>query len=196
MYTVVGHLRSRTFRLVWALEELGQPYELQSATPQSTEIRAVNPFGKIPALIDEDTTLTDSVAILTYLSDKHGALTHPAGTLDRARQDAVTFAILDELDAPVWSYAKHSFAMPEKRRVPAVKDSLKWEFSRGAANLISRLGDGPHLMGETFTIPDILATHIGNWATKAGFPIDGAYAAYLDRMRTRQAYLRADARDA
>jgi len=196
MYTVLGHLRSRTFRVVWALEELDQPYDLQQATPQSPEIRAVNPFGKIPALIDGDTTLTDSAAILTYLSDKYGALTHPAGTLERARQDALTFAILDEMEAPVWSYAKHSFAMPEEHRVPAVKDSLKWEFSRGTNALTQRLGEGPYLMGDTFTIADIIATHVGNWATKAGFPITDDYTTYLNHTRARPAYQRADARDA
>lgn len=196
MYTVVGHLRSRTFRVLWVLEELAQPYTHQSATPQSAEIRAVNPFGKIPALVDGDTTLTDSVAILTYLADKHGALTHPSGTLERAQQDALTFAILDEMEAPLWSYAKHSFALPEEHRVPAVKDTLKWEFARGTENLLKRTGDGPYLTGDTFTITDIIATHLGTWATKAKFPISDAYQSYLDQTRTRAAYRRTDAIDA
>ena len=72
MYTVIGHPQSRALRVIWALEELGQPYELVKAMPRSEEILKYNPLGKIPALIDGEDVLTDSVAIMTYLADKHG----------------------------------------------------------------------------------------------------------------------------
>ena len=72
MYKVYGTLNTRTLRVLWTLEELGQPYELIECKPQSDVIRAVNPTGKVPALQDGDDTITDSVAIMTYLADKHG----------------------------------------------------------------------------------------------------------------------------
>ena len=83
MYTVVGAPMTRSFRVLWALEELGQPYELIPALPQSPEILEVTDSGKVPALIEGDAVLTDSTAIITYLADKHGSLTAPAGTLAR-----------------------------------------------------------------------------------------------------------------
>ena len=84
MYTVIGGTKSRAFRVMWMLEELGQPYTLNPAAPRSEEARKYNPSGKIPALVDGDEVLTDSLAIMTYLADKHGALTAPAGTPERA----------------------------------------------------------------------------------------------------------------
>lgn len=99
MYEVYGVVPSRAFRVLWMLEELGQPYELIQTGPRSEEIFALNPLGKIPAMKVDNTVLTDSTAIMTYLADKHGGCTHPAGTLERAQQDALTVEILDEFDA-------------------------------------------------------------------------------------------------
>ena len=59
-------------RVLWALEELGLEYIHHSAAPRSEQVRALNPLGKIPILVDGDAVLTDSTAILTYLADKHG----------------------------------------------------------------------------------------------------------------------------
>lgn len=188
MYTVIGGVASRAFRVLWMLEELGAAYEHRPAGPRSDEVRALNPSGKIPVLIDDGHTLTDSSAILTYLADKHQALTYPAGTIDRARQDAYTFAILDELDAVLWTAARHSFVLPEAERVPEVKDSLKQEFSRNVAQLMDRM-PGPFLMGEMMTVPDVILTHCGNWAVSANFPGPGpGFANYLSNMRARPAY--------
>ena len=84
MYRVIGTVKSRAFRVLWMLEELGQPYEMLPVPPRSEEARSFNPLGKIPALVDGDEVLTDSVAIMTYLADKHGGLTALAGTAARA----------------------------------------------------------------------------------------------------------------
>ena len=130
MYTVIGKVNTRTFRVLWTLEELGQPYERLDAGPRSDDALAHNPLGKIPALKDGDAVLTDSVAIMTYLADKHGSLTAPAGTVARAHQDAMTLWLIDEFDAVLWAAAKHSFVLPEDQRVPQVKESLKAEFAR------------------------------------------------------------------
>ena len=188
MYTVVGAPMTRSFRVLWALEELGQPYELIPALPQSPEILKVTDSGKVPALIEGDAVLTDSTAIITYLADKHGALTAPAGTMARAKQDAVTHQILDEIDAVLWTAARHSFALPEEQRVPEIKDSLRWEFERNIARLEARL-TGPYLMGDAFTIADIICVHCLNWAYSAKFPIESdVLLAYSKRMRARPAF--------
>ncbi|MGY9037848.1 MAG: glutathione S-transferase family protein, partial [Rhodobacterales bacterium] len=154
-----------------------------------------NPSGKIPALVDGDEVLTDSVAIMQYLADKHGALTAPAGTPARARQDALTFWLIDEMDAILWAAAKHSFVFPEEQRVPEIKDSLKAEFARSAANLSDRL-DGPFLMGEQVTIPDLLATHCINWSIGAGFArVDDKLGNWAKSMRDRPAFKAAATRE-
>jgi glutathione S-transferase len=195
MYKVIGSVASRTFRVLWMLEELGQPYEHVPARPRSEDVVAVNPAGKVPVLIDDGVPITDSTAIIQYLADKHGALTHPAGTLARARQDSLTQFLLDEFDAALWMAARHSFILPEALRQSAIKDSLKWEFARSQQTLTARMADGPFLMGETMTVPDIVLTHCGVWAATAKFPItEPRLADYLARMRARPAFARAGAR--
>ena len=190
MYKVVGFPMTRTYRVLWALEELGQPYELAPAKPQSEEARQANPFGKVPILIEDGETITDSVAIMTYLADKHGGLTAPAGTLARAKQDAITMMINDEMDAILWTAARHSFALPEERRVPAVKDSLRWEFSQSVQRIESKL-NGDFIAGDSFTIADILLTHCLNWARGAKFEVESeALLTYGKRMRARPAFQR------
>ncbi|SEO86127.1 glutathione S-transferase [Salinihabitans flavidus] len=191
MYDVIGKTTTRTFRVLWALEELGQPYTHQQDGPHSDAVAALSASGKVPIFRDGDDVITDSAAILTYLADKHGALTYPAGTIDRARLDAFTHRILDEVDALLWTAARHSFVLPEEHRVPAIKAPLKWEYARNIDRLMQDC-EGPFLMGEAFTIPDILLAHCGGWAMKAEFPADNPdFAAYLKRARARPAFKRA-----
>ncbi|MGR3761458.1 glutathione S-transferase family protein [Roseobacteraceae bacterium NS-SX3] len=193
MYTVIGKPLTRTFRVLWALEELGQPYELNPHPPHTPEVLALNASGKVPVFQEDGETITDSTAIITYLADKHGQLTAQAGTLARARQDAVTHQILDELDAVLWTAARHSFILPEEQRVSAVKESLKWEFGRNLERLEKTL-TGDYLMGDDFTIADIICVHCLNWAYSAKFPAGGeALLAYGKRVRARPAFQKVSA---
>ena len=84
MLTVVGTPPSRTFRVLWALEEMGLDYTRQADHAQSDPVFALNPLGQIPILKDGDQVLTDSLAILHYLADRNGQLTYAPGTTDRA----------------------------------------------------------------------------------------------------------------
>ncbi|MEO1778485.1 MAG: glutathione S-transferase [Pseudomonadota bacterium] len=194
MYRVIGTAKSRAFRVLWMLEELGQAYDVEPAMPQSDDIRRYNPLGKVPALVDGDAVLTDSVAIMTYLADKHGAMTAPAGTPERARQDAMTLWLVDEMDALLWTAAKHSFVLPEKLRVPEVKPTLKAEFARNAERLAGMM-QGDYLMGDAPTLPDLLASHCLGWSIVAKFdPLPEAIKPYTKRLRDRPAYKAAAAR--
>lgn len=196
MYRVIGTVKSRAFRVMWMLEELGQPYEVIPAAPRSDEAREYNPLGKIPALVDGDDVMTDSVAIMTYLADKHGKLTAPAGTAARARQDAMTLWLIDELDASLWTAAKHSFVLPEKMRVPDIKPVLHKEFARNAetfAGLLDAAG-GAFIMGDDITLPDLLAVHCFGWAFGAEFPaIPDTLKDYTKRLRARPQFRAASA---
>lgn len=195
MYTVIGTVKSRAARVLWMLEELGQPFDHIPAMPRSLEITAINPAGKVPVLIEDGIPIIDSTAIIQYLADKHGALTHPAGTLPRARQDSLTQFLLDEIDAALWMAARHSFILPPEQRMSAIKDSLKWEFERSQSTLVGRMAEGPFLMGGAMTVPDIILTHCLGWAQAAQFPItEPDLAAYAARMRARPAFQRAMSR--
>ncbi len=191
MYQVKGAIRTRTFRVLWMLEELGLDYDLLDTAPRSEQINAYNPTGKVPVLLVDGEPIIDSTAIITYLADKHGGMTYPAGTLERARQDALTQFVLDEIDAILWTAARHTFILPEEMRLPEVKTSLRWEFERSVNVLMDRMGDGPFLMGEKMTIPDIIASHCAGWAMASKFPVSDAFKAYSKRLTARDAHARA-----
>jgi len=190
MYHVFGPVTTRTFRVLWALEELGQPYQLTQAAPRSAEVAALNPTGKVPAMTDNGIAITDSSAIMLYLADKHAALMAPAGTLERAQQDAMFHRVLDEIDAVLWTAARHSFILPEEERVPDIKPALKVEFNRNITRLAGDMGD-EFAVGNSFSLVDILLTHCLNWAFSAKFDYDSdAMKAYAKRMRARSAFQR------
>ena len=192
-YTVIGNVKSRALRVLWTLEELGLDYDHVDAGPRSEEVTRISPAGKVPVLVADGVPITDSVAIMTFLADRHGALTFPAGSIDRARQDSLTQMILDEIDAVLWTAARHSFILPEELRVASIKDSLKWEFAKSEKALVARMAeDGPFLMGETMTIADILLAHCGGWAIAAKFPIsEPRLRDHIAMMRDRPAFHKA-----
>ena len=75
MITVYGE--GRGFRVVWLLEEMGLPYrvrqvDLLSGIENDTEFLAINPAGFIPAIVDGDTVMVESIAIMEYLLARHG----------------------------------------------------------------------------------------------------------------------------
>lgn len=192
MYTLIGGKKSRSFRVLWALEEMELEYKHVVASARSDEARAVNPSGKIPILMEGDEPLLDSVAIIQYLADKHKKLTFPAGTISRAHQDSFTQFACDEMDGVLWTAARNTFVLPEEKRVSAIKETLRWEYARSMAVLAKRLGDNTYLMGDTFTVADIVTVHCGSWAKNAGFEFDQPVVRdYMDRVLARPAHKRA-----
>lgn len=191
MYKAIGHARSRAMRVLWMLEELELDYEYLNYRPASPEMKSVNPSGKAPALDVDGTVLTDSCAIMCYLADKHGKFTFASGTLERARQDSLMHQINDELDAILWAGARHTFVLPEEKRYPDVKESLRWEFTRNCERIAEKI-TGEYLMGSQMTVPDILLTHCLNWAYAAKFLCENKELLRLAKqMRSRPAYKRA-----
>jgi len=192
MYKVVGLPRTRTMRVLWMLEELGQDYEIDPARPHSDPVKSGNPGGKVPTLHDGDLILPDTVAICTYLADKHGALTHPAGTPERGWQDAMTQFCMEEVESALWTAAKNSFVNPEEHRAAQVLPVCAWEFAKAMRTLAAHIDGREFIAGEMFTVPDLLLGHCANWAERAEFEIPaGPVADYLARMRARPALARA-----
>jgi len=192
VYTLIGSPNTRAFRVLWALEELGLSYTIKAVPPHSEEILAINPSGKLPALLVDSVAIIDSVAIMQFLADKHGALTHPAGTLERARQDSFTQLICDELDGSCWIMAKHSFVMPEElRQKDAIRPGVKWDIQRALKSLELRIDNTEWLTGEKFTIADILLVHCSDWMNVCGLDAPtGKSAELIDRIKARPAYVR------
>jgi glutathione S-transferase len=189
MYTVIGTPQTRTLRVIWMLEELGEAYTLDRRPPRDPAVRALNPSGKVPVLLDDDVPIFDSVAICQYLADKHGRMTFKAGSIQRAHQDSFTQFAVDELDGPLWVAAKHSFVLPEEYRVADVKRACRYDFDRAIAVFSQRLQDRPYVMGESFTVPDLIIGNCLGWALMIKWPLpEGNVRVYYDRICSRPAY--------
>ena len=191
MYKLVGSVKSRAFRVLWLLEELGVPYKHLNVRPHSEEVLRYNPSGKVPVLIDDDAVITDSTAIMTYLADKHGGLTAKAGTLERAKQDALLHQILDEIDAVLWAAFRRSLGLFNMNGAEVIREAFEGEYKNNIDRIMKQV-KGPYLMGEDITIPDIVLTHCGGWAFVAKFPTDNLdFKEYLKSMRGRSSYKKA-----
>ena len=141
---------------------------------------------------DGDLLLSDSVAICTYLADKHGGCTHQAGTAARGHQDAMTGFAIEMIDGPLWVASKNTFAGPEEHRVAAIVPTCRYEWDKGMATLAAHIDGKEFIAGDSFTIPDLVIGHCGGWAQRIEFLIpEGPVADYFDRMRNRQAFKRA-----
>lgn len=195
MLTLYGSPNTRSVRVAWMLAELNLDYEyhaiaLMQGEGQSEDYLAINPAGKLPALRDGDTILTESSAIVTYLGDKYGEgdLVPKAGTALRGKYDQWCYFSTCELEQPLWTIAKHKFAIPEEYRVPDIFPTAAWEFQRALQLLGKGLEGQDYILGNDFTAADILLGHTLIWAQAfkqelnvAGIPD------YLDRVRNRPA---------
>jgi len=189
MYEVIGSPKTRAFRVMWMLRELGEPYKLTPIPPRDERLKSINPSRKVPVLKDGEDYVIDSVAICQYLADKHGQLTFKAGTIERAHQDSFTQFAVDDVELPLWVHAKHTFAIPEEYRVPDVKRACMYDFGRAMEALSQRLGEKTYVMGDIFTVPDLLLGHLGGWAMSVGWTIaEGNVSRYIARIRERPAF--------
>jgi len=194
-----GYRNGRTLRAAWALEEVGAQYEyveidLKRGEGQEPKFLEMNPAGKVPVLDDGGTIITESAAICMHIAEKypHSRLLPPVGTLERSQCYKWTSYIITELDTPLWTIAKHRFALPRERRVPAVIETAGWEFRTAVKVLAKGLGDRHYLVGDCLTVADIIAGHTLSWAKSARLPLGSDQLdRYLERLLARDAVTRA-----
>ncbi|MBT0959811.1 glutathione S-transferase family protein [Denitromonas iodatirespirans] len=204
MLTVFGCPNSRSLRTVWALEEAGADYDyvfvdLFKGAGRQPAFLAINPAGKVPALrLDDGSVITETGAIGLWIAE-HFPDADLLPTEASARTQALRWLCfcLTELEQPLWTIAKHRFALPEKRRLPAIEDTARWEFNTAAALLARHLEATPWLAGDRFSLADIFASHCLAWAKSAKVSLEGAVLpSYLERNWARPSLQRALTREA
>ena len=194
-----GYRNGRTLRAAWALEEAGAQYEyveidLMRGEGREPKFLEINPAGKVPVLDDNGTIITESAAICMHVAEKYpqSRLMPPASTLERSQCYKWTSYIITELDAPLWAIAKHRFALPRERRVPAVIETAGWEFRTAVKVLAKGLGDREYLVGDCLTVADIIAGHTLSWAKSARLALgNDELERYFERLLAREAVTRA-----
>ena len=188
----------RDIRPVWTLEELGLPYQRNVMSAQNGEHKtpaylAIHPFGKVPAMTDGDFALFESAAICTYLGDKQNKLIPAAGTLDRAVYDQWVLFAASTLD-PVAARVLGIDFFIEKKDATLIQyrnDALE-SLTGMIAALDKELGKRPYILGEAFSIADILLSSslriVNHTEVTAKFP---NVQAYLNKNFARPAFVKA-----
>ena len=184
---------ARDMRVRWALEEVGQPYDVQllsMAALKEPGHRARNPFGSIPTYQVGDLVLFESGAIVLHIAQTHAGLLPPPGP---ARERAVMwiFAALNTVEPPI---VEHEIATYFERDKPWRGEHLSMveERVRGRlGDLADRLGDGAWLDGD-FSAADLMMVLVLRRLEGSGLVEDHpTLAAYVERGKARPAYQRA-----
>jgi len=197
MLTLFGLPKTRSDRALWALEEKDVPYKFQyvhlgKGEGRTPEFLALNPAGKIPLLVDGNVVISESIAICNYIADRGaGNVIAPAfGTDDRAHYDQWCSFAISELEQPLWTMAKHRFALPEEKRVPVIMDTARWEFTVATRILAKGLEGREFILGEKFSAADILLGQTLAWARAFDFATEQPTVdAYADRLFARPAFV-------
>lgn len=185
----------RPIRVAWTLEELGQPYELTTMTREESrgeEHLARHPLGRVPVLESDEGFVFESAAICLHLADLHAqaGLVPELGSHERAL---------------VYQWAVFAPAEIEPHVIEAAifgqKDPERAALARGRVDAAARavagaLDGNEFLVGDRFTIADVLVGSALGWPARVGFAemMPDSVNAYAESLSQRPAYQRADAR--
>lgn len=199
--TVWGIGTPRTLRAHWILAEFGLAYHSRPITSRSGETTtpaflAINPKHKIPVLQHGDQVLTESAAIVTYISE---AFDPPAGffvpreVTNRAKLNEWCFFIMTELDAlSMYVIRKHHDLHDIYGTAPAAVEAAKDNFVDLTKALFEDVGnDREFLISNGMSVADILLTTCIQSAQRRGITLPDYFIDYNDRMSRRPAFRQA-----
>ena len=189
------HPFSRAAAVLWALEEVGEPYELvwvdiMKGEQKKGDVHKHNPMGKIPLLVDGDAVVSEAAAVDIYLADKY-AYGRLSPKVDDPRRGA---------------FLRWSFFSPSVIEPGSMAHAGKWEFSPGSAgwgtheemlaSIDEALGHGDWILGDMFSMADVIFGGTLRFMTMFGMLQPSALVkAYLERAGQRPALQRADAKN-
>lgn len=184
---------ARDTRVRWALEEVGQPYDVRLvsfAAMKEPAHLAVHPFGQIPTFEEGDLAIFETGAIIFHIAQKYPGLL-PSDEDARARAITWMFAALSTVEPPILELQTAMFGEGDKPwtkdRMPLIKDRIRDRLRR----LADRLGDADWLDG-AFSAGDLMMAEVLKRIKMSGLLDEyPTLAAYVARGEARPAYQRA-----
>ncbi|WP_108473050.1 glutathione S-transferase family protein [Rhodanobacter thiooxydans] len=188
-----GQGLARDMRVRWALEEVGQPYNVRLVSFKAMKEpahRALHPFGQIPTYEEDGLALFESGAIVLHIAKQHAGLL-PDEANARARAVMWMFAAINTVEPPILELQTAKFAEGDKpwtaERLPLIKQRIRHRLDE----LAVRLGDADWLDG-AFSAGDLMMMHTLQRLKPSGLLGDYSnLAAYVARGEARPAYKRA-----
>jgi glutathione S-transferase len=192
MIKLYGVPRSRAFRPLWMLHELGLEFENVptgfSGDTRRAEFLKLNPNGHIPVLVDGEVVLWESLAINLYLARRYGAGTlWPAAVADEGRTFQWSIWAMTELEPAALPALMHRRALPKEQRQAEVADAAEAKLAGPLGVLDGALRTRPYLLGEAFTAADLNVASVAVWTAMAGVDLSKTpnTAAWLGRCTER-----------
>jgi len=184
---------ARDTRVRWALEEVGQPYDVDYVSftaMKQPDHRARHPFGQIPTYEEDGLVLFESGSIIFHIAERHPGLL-PIDPVARARAITWMFAALSTVEPPILDLAiarvnegRESWA---QERMPLVEARVHAKLT----DLANYLGDAKWLDGD-FSAGDLMMVHVLQRLKPSGLlQVYPTLSAYIARAEARPAYQRA-----
>jgi len=189
-----GRGLARDMRVRWALEEVGQPYDVRLVSFKEMKESAhllLHPFGQIPTYEEGDLVLFESGAIIFHIAERHAGLL-PDDANARARAIAWMFAALNTVEPPIVERSMATLVERDKtwyeERLGVLEDRVRVRLGE----LSNRLGSADWLDDDAFSAGDLLMVTVLRRLTGSGllekYP---TLCAYIARAEARPAYKRA-----
>lgn len=188
-----GQGMARDMRVRWALEEVGQPYEVEllsfSEMKEAPHL-ARQPFGQIPSYEEDGLVLFESAAIVLHIAQRHRGLL-PDEQDARARAIAWMFAAVGTVEPPIVDLEVAELVERDEpwsdARLPLVKDRIRGRLDQ----LVASLGDRDWLE-DAFSAADLVMVHVLRRLEGSGILEEySTLCRYIDRAKARPAYQRA-----
>src|SRR5262249_15635750 len=182
------------------MQELGLDYVCRAIGSRdggniSAEYTRLNPSQKIPTLQDGDVVISESAAIVNYLTTCYGSevnMQPPTDPVERSRYDMWCFFCMMELDADtMYVIRRHDDLQAVYGKAPNAVKAARKIFAKQAEATVERLGAGPYAMGERFTGAGILLTTCLANALRCDITLPNRLGDYLSRTTARVGYQRA-----
>lgn len=167
MIKIYGSPMSSAGRCYWMMEELGLSYEqmpmnMREKQHKSPEYLKINPNGKIPAIIDGEYVLWESMAITNYLAKKHNSPLAPQNLEEEGHALQWSFWALVDLQPPTINWLIQAMFVPDEFKNPKVIEDAQKILPTYLNTLEVGLKGKSYLVGDRFTVADMnVATIVG-----------------------------------
>lgn len=173
MITLYGPARSSAGRCLWCLEEAGVPYEnknidMRTKEHKSESFLAINPNGKVPALVDGKVKLFESMAINFYIADKYMPVLLGNTPEERALSYQWSFWASSEVQDPLIQVLIQKMFMPDEKRSQAVIDENMEKLPAYFKTLNEALNGKAYLNGRDFSLADLNTASVMSIAPMLG----------------------------
>ena len=182
--------------MLWLLEELGIPFDLTVMSredKQTPAYLALHPLGRSPVIEEEGGPVFESAAIVLHLADQHlgAGLIAPLGSHERGLQYQWCFFAMTDMEGALMDIARQLWKDSGEPDT-AVIDRAVARFVKTAGVIEAALGDAEYLVGDTFSVADILVGSVLGFARTGELTeLPAGVVAYVDRLEARPARQRA-----